>query len=70
MRIEYGQWERGMLPVQVDGVFAGYLSEDADGWIFWKAVPNMNNCFEMHTVAATRKQAVTDSLQQVVLPDD
>jgi hypothetical protein len=41
---------------------AGYLSEDADGWIFWRTVPNMNNCFEMHAVAATRKQAVTDGL--------
>lgn len=70
MRIEYGQWDRGMLPVNVDGEFAGYLSEDADGWIFWRAVPNMPNCFEMHTVAATRNQAVKDSLQEVVREND
>lgn len=62
MRVEYGDWERGMLPVMVDGDFAGYLSEDADGWVFWKAVPNMANCFEMHAVASTRKQAVTSGL--------
>lgn len=66
MRIEYGEWERGLLPVNVDGEFAGYLSEDADGWVFWKAVPNMNNCYEMHAVASTRRQAVTESVERVV----
>ena len=59
MNIEYGQWERGLLPVIVDGEPAGFLSEDVDGWVFWKTVPNHPNRFAMHNVAGTRKAAVT-----------
>lgn len=70
MNIGYGPWQNGMLQVQVDGVFAGYLTEDADGWVFWRAIPDMPNRFEMHTIAPTRKQAVTAGLQQVVPVDD
>lgn len=67
--ITYGQWERGLLPVHVDGVFAGYLSEDADGWVFWRQTSGTPTCFEMHTIAPTRRQAVTDSVGGVLEHD-
>lgn len=79
MKFEYGPWTAsGMLEVRVDGEFAGYLSEDVDGWIFWRALTDFPNRFEMHAIAPTRKAAVLNSLaatppsdsEQVVFEND
>ncbi len=59
MNIEYGQWERGLLPVIVDGEPAGFLSEDVDGWAYWRDSPVLKNCVEFVRVGANRKAAVT-----------
>jgi len=62
MNVTYGQWERGLLPVNVDGVDVGFLSEDVDGWVFWREMDGQPHCYQMHVVAATRKQAVAEAL--------
>jgi hypothetical protein len=62
VKIDYGPWERGMLRVTVDGEFAGYLSEDADGWAFWRALEGKPTRYEMTVISPTRNKAVADGV--------
>lgn len=60
--IEYDKWENGMLAVKVDGQFVGYLSEDADGWVFWRQAQSNPKYFELVSIAPTRKQAIHEAV--------
>ncbi len=70
MKISYGKWTRGLLPVEVDGAEVGFVTEEEDGWAFWRAVDWHPRYFEMASTAKTRDAAVRQGLEGAVLEHD
>jgi hypothetical protein len=58
VNVQYGEWDRGMLPVHIDGQHTGVLTEDADGWCYWRNVPNTPGVFELVRVSTSRRAAI------------